>query len=72
MGCHFFLQGIFWTQELNSSPQHCRATRESLRGEGRMQGLRRGMQVLGWVGPSIGGRAPHTQRVDRRSVVKNI
>ena len=35
--------------------------------------LEGGMQVLGWAGPSIGGRAPHTQRVDRRrSVVKNI
>jgi len=23
------------------------------------------MKMMGWEGPSIGGRAPHTQRVDK-------
>ena len=26
VGCHFLLQGIFWTQELNPSLPHCRQT----------------------------------------------
>ena len=30
VGCHFLLQGIFWTQELNPGLLHCRQTADCL------------------------------------------
>ena len=74
MGCHFFFQGIFPTQGLNSSLQHCRATRESLRGEGCVQGQRGGMKMMGWGGglPLEVGLHILREWIRRRNVVKNI